>query len=264
MDAMTNITTAASQAIFGEEATRSEAAGREPVSGQMGNVAVGEPYDKGNMDTERNNSHPTYGTAGDKSTNGSSVQQASVAANGKTGLYNPILPAGPGENGATDYTSGARRISGKSADSQNLGQQKSPVLQGVGQSEMASGSTSAQKNGLTYDESNAEARKTSDSGVTSPTREGGRRKSRQSSGSKSIDRGDLAFRSVSREAYRKQSERNALAPLHKTASARRRAAQASTEDGYEDEVDTGVADTSATKERKPSLKDRIKAKFSRN
>lgn len=104
-------------------------------------------------ETERNNSHPAYGTAGDKSTNGSSVQQASVAANGKTGLYNPILPAGPGENGATDYTSGAQRISGKSADSQNLGQQKSPVMQGVGQSGMASGSTSAQKDGLTYDES---------------------------------------------------------------------------------------------------------------
>lgn len=49
MDAVTNITTAASKAIFGEEATQSEAAGREPVSGQMGNVAVGEPYDKGNM-----------------------------------------------------------------------------------------------------------------------------------------------------------------------------------------------------------------------
>lgn len=54
MDAVTNITTAASKAIFGEggeERKLSEAAGREPVSGQMGNVAAGEPYDKGNLGT---------------------------------------------------------------------------------------------------------------------------------------------------------------------------------------------------------------------
>lgn len=54
MDTVTNITTAASKAIFGdagEEAAHNETAGREPVSGQMGNVAAGEPYDKGNVGT---------------------------------------------------------------------------------------------------------------------------------------------------------------------------------------------------------------------
>jgi hypothetical protein len=57
--------------------------------------------------------------------------------------------------------------------------------------------------------------------------------------------------------------RNALAPLTKNELERRRAAQARAEDGYEDEaVDTAPADTSVVKPKKPSLKDRIKAKFS--
>lgn len=54
-----------------------------------------------------------------------------------------------------------------------------------------------------------------------------------------------------------------MAPLTKNELERRRAAQASAEDGYEDEaVDTAPADTSVVKPKKPSLKDRIKARFS--
>lgn len=52
MDAVTNITTAASKAIWGEtgeDTAHNETGGKEPVSGQLGNVAVGEPYDKGNI-----------------------------------------------------------------------------------------------------------------------------------------------------------------------------------------------------------------------
>lgn len=52
MDTVTNITTAASKVIWGEggeETAHNETAGKEPVSGQMGNVAAGEPYDRGNL-----------------------------------------------------------------------------------------------------------------------------------------------------------------------------------------------------------------------
>jgi hypothetical protein len=57
--------------------------------------------------------------------------------------------------------------------------------------------------------------------------------------------------------------RNALAPLSKTEMERRRAAQASTENGYEDEVvDTAPAEATVVQPKKPSLKDRIKARFS--
>lgn len=52
MDAVTNLTSAASKVIWGDagqDTTHNESAGREPVSGQMGDVAAGEPYDKGNL-----------------------------------------------------------------------------------------------------------------------------------------------------------------------------------------------------------------------
>jgi hypothetical protein len=49
---------------------------------------------------------------------------------------------------------------------------------------------------------NKETRQPSGSGLTYETREGGRRMSRPGSGMKSPDRGDIAFRSVSREANR--------------------------------------------------------------
>jgi hypothetical protein len=52
MDTVSNITTAASKALWGEggeETAHNETGGKEPVSGQMGNVAAGEPYDRGNL-----------------------------------------------------------------------------------------------------------------------------------------------------------------------------------------------------------------------
>jgi hypothetical protein len=52
MDAVTNVTTPASKATFGEageEVKNVEAGRREPASGQMGNVAAGELDDKGNL-----------------------------------------------------------------------------------------------------------------------------------------------------------------------------------------------------------------------
>jgi hypothetical protein len=43
MDTISNLATAASKAIWGEGQHE------EPVSGKMGNVAAGEPYDAGNI-----------------------------------------------------------------------------------------------------------------------------------------------------------------------------------------------------------------------
>lgn len=51
MDTVNNITSAASKALFGESGHDGEAQGREPVSGRLGNVAAGEPYDGGNLGT---------------------------------------------------------------------------------------------------------------------------------------------------------------------------------------------------------------------
>jgi hypothetical protein len=47
MDTVNKVAKAATKAIWGE--TSNETSGEEPVSGQMGNVAAGEPYDAGNM-----------------------------------------------------------------------------------------------------------------------------------------------------------------------------------------------------------------------
>lgn len=45
METIHKVASAASKAIWGEDQAR----GEEPVSGKMGNVAAGEPYDAGNM-----------------------------------------------------------------------------------------------------------------------------------------------------------------------------------------------------------------------
>jgi hypothetical protein len=44
METINNLTNAASKAIWGEGQSH-----EEPVSGKMGNVAAGEPYDAGNI-----------------------------------------------------------------------------------------------------------------------------------------------------------------------------------------------------------------------
>ena len=46
MDTVNKVAKAATKAIWGETS------GEEPVSGQLGNVAAGEPYDAGNMGGE--------------------------------------------------------------------------------------------------------------------------------------------------------------------------------------------------------------------
>jgi hypothetical protein len=50
METVSNITSAASRAIWGEGAKTSEneTQGQEPLSGEVGNTASGEPYNKGN------------------------------------------------------------------------------------------------------------------------------------------------------------------------------------------------------------------------
>jgi len=71
----TNLTTAASRAIFGDGATvddktkSNETQGKEPISGELGDVKSGEPYDKGNDETATNNEtagkEPVSGVLGD-------------------------------------------------------------------------------------------------------------------------------------------------------------------------------------------------------
>ncbi|PVH70319.1 hypothetical protein DL98DRAFT_139738 [Cadophora sp. DSE1049] len=57
METVTNIASAASRAIWGEgtnpdeKKDGNETLGKEPVSGELGEVKSGEPYDKGNVDT---------------------------------------------------------------------------------------------------------------------------------------------------------------------------------------------------------------------
>jgi len=261
MEAATNITTAASEATLGEvgeEVRSGEAGRREPVSGQMGNVVPGEPYDNGNLETQRHDTAPTSRTADRKATNGTAAEQAGAAATRKKSLYSPVLPVGPAENGSTDYTSSALHATAISTDSRNPGGQKSPIVQGVGEPERASGSGTGQQNGLTYDE---KARKPSDSGPAFPTREGGRRRSSHSWRHRSIHRpGKIHYGSMLGEAYLKQYERNALAPLDKYEQARRRSAQAYAAD-HEDDLETRYTNISIIKQKKPSLKGRIKAVF---
>ena len=60
METVNNLTSAASRAIWGDSSntsntettqTQNETQGREPLSGETGDVAAGEPYDKGNAGT---------------------------------------------------------------------------------------------------------------------------------------------------------------------------------------------------------------------
>ena len=50
METVSNITSAASRAIWGDGAKtgENETQGKEPLSGEVGDTASGEPYDKGN------------------------------------------------------------------------------------------------------------------------------------------------------------------------------------------------------------------------
>lgn len=61
METVNNIASAASRAIWGDGTTAeekkdgvsgNETAGKEPVSGELGDVKSGEPYDKGNVGGE--------------------------------------------------------------------------------------------------------------------------------------------------------------------------------------------------------------------
>jgi hypothetical protein len=104
-------------------------------------------------ETQRHDTAPTSRTADRKAMNGTAAEQAGAAATRKRSLYSPVLPVGPAENGSTDYTSSTRHATAISTDSRNPGGQKSPIVQGVGEPERASGSGTGQQNGLTYDES---------------------------------------------------------------------------------------------------------------
>lgn len=100
-----------------------------------------------NTETPRSETPSALGAAVTKAANETSAEHDRAATNGKSSLYNPILPATPGENSVTDYTASARRASAISADSRN-GEAISPTLQNVVESEKVSDSAKAQKNGV--------------------------------------------------------------------------------------------------------------------
>jgi len=61
METVNNITAAASRAIWGDDTKKDETKtqGQEPVSGELGNVKAGEPYDKGNEGSFFSPPHPS-------------------------------------------------------------------------------------------------------------------------------------------------------------------------------------------------------------
>jgi hypothetical protein len=78
----------------------------------------------------------------------------------------------------------------------------------------------------------------------------------------------FGFRETSADIYAtgRQSQRNALAPLNQTESSRRRAASGVADDGLDERVGGPIETDSTTpvaRERKLSLKDKIKARFAK-
>lgn len=106
-------------------------------------MEANKPY---GTETPKSETPSALGTTATKATTDTSTAYDGTATNGKPNLYNPILPATPDENGATDYTTSARRASAISGDSQN-GEHMSPTLQNVAESEKVADSATAQKNG---------------------------------------------------------------------------------------------------------------------
>lgn len=67
METVNNLASSASRAIWGDPKPN-ENAGQEPIAGETGNVAAGEPYDKGNEEVSNNETggrEPIAGETGD-------------------------------------------------------------------------------------------------------------------------------------------------------------------------------------------------------
>jgi len=87
METVNNLTAAASRAVFGTNTanTASESAGQEPVSGALGDVKKGEPYDKGNLETPTGEgTEPISGEKGD-------VKKGEPFDMGNSGEFNALI-----------------------------------------------------------------------------------------------------------------------------------------------------------------------------
>jgi len=107
METVNNLASAASRAIWGENNTQSPEVGREPVSGETGDVKSGEPYDAGNLDstsTEPTNTEPKTDT----------ISSTTTDAPGNTASTGPIRPEH--ETDKTGVTSAHQPSSGVSSD----------------------------------------------------------------------------------------------------------------------------------------------------
>jgi len=66
METVNNLASSASRAIWGDTTKNNETAGTEPIAGETGNVAAGEPYDKGNEQISNNETGGREPIAGEK------------------------------------------------------------------------------------------------------------------------------------------------------------------------------------------------------
>ncbi|PSN66175.1 hypothetical protein BS50DRAFT_635326 [Corynespora cassiicola Philippines] len=85
METISNITSAASKAIWGEQkATGNETAGQEPISGQQGKGTVNDPFDKGNSE------NPTTTSSNDTTTVPNTSTSTSTPATNMSATADPV------------------------------------------------------------------------------------------------------------------------------------------------------------------------------
>jgi len=113
METVNNLTSAASCAIWGENNTQSSEGGREPVSGETGDVKSGEPYDAGNLDRSTN-PEPTDTKPTNAEENSATTSSTTTDAPGNTASTGPIRSEH--ETDKTGVTSAHEPSSGVSSD----------------------------------------------------------------------------------------------------------------------------------------------------
>jgi len=113
METVSNLTSAASRAIWGETSTQPTESGQEPVSGQKGDVGKGEPYDAGNLG-ESTQPEPTSTKSADTEPRSTATDTVTTDAPGNTASTGPIRSEH--ETDKTGVTSAHQPSSGFSSD----------------------------------------------------------------------------------------------------------------------------------------------------
>jgi len=113
METVSNLTSAASRAIWGETSTQPTESGQEPVSGQNGDVAKGEPYDAGNLG-DSTETEPTSTKSADTESKTMGTGSATTDAPGNTASTGPIRSEH--DTDKTGVTSAHQPSSGFSSD----------------------------------------------------------------------------------------------------------------------------------------------------